>query len=165
MEQEDIKKLGCGLISCDLYEVRTLMPEVMDIINTAPIVHDQYIVDVKVHMLMPFQYPCIPNWHYDFTPRDRDGNKMFDKRNPDSKMLLWLSNPPLTEFEDGRVVNPREWIEFTQLDAHRGVECTEHVWRLFIRLTPKDIHPGARHGKDALRRHSQVYLDTKTFEW
>lgn len=30
---------------------------------------DQYVVDSRVHMLMPGWYPCIPGWHHDDIPR------------------------------------------------------------------------------------------------
>lgn len=30
---------------------------------------DKYVVDSRVHMLMPGWYPCIPGWHHDDVPR------------------------------------------------------------------------------------------------
>lgn len=30
---------------------------------------DKYVVDSRVHMLMPRWYPCIPGWHHDDAPR------------------------------------------------------------------------------------------------
>lgn len=122
-----------------------------------------YTVDVKVHMLMPNQYPCIPNWHYDMVPRV-DGEQDFSKVDTSQRMYLWVSNPPLTEFADGRIIKPKEWIEFTQLDLHRGTVSTEHCWRMFIRIAPVELVPPAPK-KQWLRRHSQVYLDPNTFRW
>lgn len=166
--QEDIKLLPCGLISCWWYDAVKYMHSLRPILESAPISveqRDNYYVDVKVHMLMPGMYPCIPNWHYDAIPRDADGIQQPELVDPSKKMYLWLSNPPITEFDDGRKVNPMEWVEFTQLDAHRGVQSDKHQWRLFIRLMPKELVASPRTGLDAMRTHSQVYLDAKEFSW
>lgn len=166
MEQEQIKKLRCGLISTPFVDALHMMPEIKQILLDAPRDEtESYYVDAKVHMLMPGQYPCIPNWHYDFTPRDGDGNKMPECRDPSKKMFLWLSGAPLTLFEDGRVVTPRKWMEFTQFDAHRGVVSDAFQWRLFIRLAPESLIPFKCKGEQCLRRHTQVYLDASKFEW
>ena len=48
-------------------------------------------------MLMPNQWPCIPNWHYDNVPRDQDGNQRFDLVDESKVMLMWVSGHPLPE--------------------------------------------------------------------
>ena len=164
MKQSEIRALPNGLIACPKNKAIILMPELADIINSAPIPHQDYIVDIKVHMLMPNMWPCIPNWHCDMVPRDANGKLQPDKINLNEKMFLWLSNPPLTEFKDGRVVKPNEWIEFTQNDLHRGFASTEHIWRVFIRMTPKTIYPLVN-ANSYMRRHTQVYLDADDFFW
>lgn len=164
MNQEDIKKLHNGLIGCPMTQVDIYMPEIKDIISGAPVYHKDYIVDAKVHMLMPNQFPCIPNWHEDCIPRDSEGDKQYDLCDPNKEMLLWLSGAPLTEFSDGRVVEPQKWITFTQRDSHRGTVSKDFQWRLFIRLVPKEIYPNIKLNS-FIRRHSQVYLDSNNFSW
>lgn len=154
-----------GLFHCPLDYAAEVMPELEEVFESAPIPpRVDYTVDVKVHMLMPGQFPCIPNWHCDFIPRDENKNKRPELVNPEHKMFLWLSGPPLTEFADGREVRPREWVEFTQLDEHRGTPSEEFTWRTFIRLVPSALCPPESPDK-WLRRHTQVYLDAENFEW
>lgn len=140
------------------------MPELKDILDKAPLdPTEKYVVDVKVHMLMPGQWPCIPNWHYDNVPRDEELKQRFDLIDTSKLMFLWLSGPPLTEFEN-KIVRPRTWIRFTQKDKHRGTMSDIHTWRIFIRLTPEPLLKPASPDK-WLRRHSQVYLDASKFTW
>jgi hypothetical protein len=173
-------------------DVTVLMPEVAELIkNTFPdsstwsdlgkpalkfyYERQDFIWDIKVMMLMPGQWPCIPNWHYDFIPRDSEGKQDFSKVDPDwcMNMWMWISGPPLTIFRfypkagispirTKQVVQPETWYPFTQLDEHQGQPATEHGWRAFIRAIP----PGLVLPSDTpLRRHSQVYLDAKNFKW
>ena len=118
-------------------------------------------------MLMPGQWPCIPNWHFDLVPRVK-GKQDFSLIDPSKRMHLWLSGPPLTEFrsERGEIrqVEPRKWFTFTQMDEHRGVMATDHTWRVFIRVAPVELLPVAPQ-QSWIRRHSQVYLDAETFKW
>jgi hypothetical protein len=145
MKMIDWSKSHNGVILCTLDETLKLMPEVepvlTELIDSGELEFDinDYLIDVKVHMLMPEQYPCIPNWHCDFVPRDEEL-----KLRPDlitgEKMYLWVSGEPKTEFRETpeRVKTENyEWVVFTQRDSHRG----------------------------KLRRHSQVYLDANTFNW
>lgn len=153
----------CGVIKSSYEDMIDLMPDIKDIVSTFPHNPKDYTWDVKVHMLMPNQYPCIPNWHYDCVPRDVDLNQDFDKVNTDHKMFLYISNAPLTEFKEGGFIKAKEWTEFTQLDLHRGTMSTEFIWRCFIRATDKRIcQPKDR---NPLRKHCQVYLDTNAFKW
>lgn len=163
--QDEIKKLHNGLIKCPWNEVPQWMPEILPILNRAPVDGIDWVVDAKVHMLMPAMFPCIPNWHGDAIPRDKDGNLLKDQCNDNLFLYLWLSNPPLTEFEDGRKITPNTWIKFRQKDIHRGTKCTDFTWRLFIRLMPTELVVRPRTGKDCLRRHTQVYLDADDFKW
>jgi len=168
MNQDQIKKMPCGLISTRFTEALDLMPQLDKILLSCPIDswnRHLYFVDVKVHMLMPGQYPCIPNWHYDFVPRDGDGIKQWHMRDARNKMFLWLSGPPITQFRDGREVVPKEWMEFTQFDEHRGVISDKFQWRLFIRVAPENLIPFKAKGDDRIRRHTQVYLNADNFEW
>lgn len=157
-----------GLFHCPLPTALCLVPEdLADVMLDAPLDRwiGDYVVDIKVHMLMPGQYPCIPNWHCDFIPRV-DGEQCWDAVDLDDppKMYLWIDGPPITEFRDGREVVPGEWVTFTQLDEHRGVASEEHCWRTFIRIAPVELLEPAPPEK-WLRRHTQVYLDAENFKW
>jgi len=176
MKQVDWTKSHCGVFLCTVEETKRLMPEITEILedltNSGKLQYneDDYYVDVKVHKLMPNQFPCIPNWHCDFVPRDHDGNRMPEKIGTD-KMYLWVSGEPKTEWKfperTNRFTTPEglEWVEFNQRDLHRGVVSTIHTWRCFIRLIPKSfVHPNT-YNMGEIRRHTQVYLDSDNFKW
>lgn len=176
----DWSKSHCGVILCDYEKTKELMPECIpvidDLINSNKLQFDisEYLIDVKVHMLMPDQYPCIPDWHCDFVPRDPQTKLKRSELCTGEKMYLWVSGEPKTEFKNKPNIITCEnthWVEFTQYDYHRGVVAKERTWRCFIRLVPKkfitnrptsnknDSHRGS------LRRHTQVYLDANSYEW
>jgi hypothetical protein len=160
----DWTKQHCGVHQATIQEFAKHMPEVASmVVETFPEYADDFIWDVKVHMLMPGQYPCIPNWHYDNIPRVNN-EQDFSLIRPDLPMYLWISGGPLTEFRD-RELKAQEWFRFTQEDEHRGVECRVFCWRGFIRGTHKGLMPTEKRGHNPLRRHSQVYLDANKFKW
>lgn len=157
----------CGVHQATYDQTIQLMPDLLVVLNTFPENCEDFIWDVKVHMLMPGQYPCIPNWHYDNIPRVNN-KQDFDLARFDLPMYLWLSGSPLTEFKlglDKFFIEPKKWHRFTQKDLHRGTESKEFTWRGFIRATHKEIKPMNLVGHDPLRRHSQVYLDVNNFSW
>lgn len=156
-----------GVHQASLGELLQHMPDLMDLVETFPDEPFNYTWDVKVHMLMPSQFPCIPNWHYDNVPRVNN-KQDFDKVRIDAPMYLWLSGTPLTEFRKGDkswLVPEQEWYKFTQLDEHRGTMSDTFTWRAFVRATHHDILPANGRGHDPVRRHSQVYLDSGNFKW
>ncbi|MFN3453457.1 MAG: hypothetical protein ACK41T_00755 [Pseudobdellovibrio sp.] len=161
MKMPDFSKSHCGVHQATYHKTIELMPELTEILNTLPDNVDDFTFDVKVHMLMPNQYPCIPNWHTDFVPRV-GGIQRFDLCKPELPMYLWLSNGPLTQFKHG-YVKAREWVRFNQLDEHRGIAAAEFGWRCFIRATHKNICPPKQ--SDWLRKHSQVYINAETYQW
>ena len=59
----------CGVHQASFEQLVQLMPDLHELLNTFPENPSEFVWDVKVHMLMPGQYPCIPNWHYDNIPR------------------------------------------------------------------------------------------------
>ena len=162
LREETIKKMHCGVFHAPKEATILLMPELEPIINLSP-VPNNYTWDVKVHMLMPGQFPCIPNWHYDFTPRDSEGEKEEWRRDRRHRMFMWVSGPPYTIFRDGPV-GCQKWKEFSQFDEHTGAPAEEHGWRVFIRAVPTDLCSVAP-SSQWLRRHSQVYLDAARYEW
>jgi len=157
----DWSKQHCGVHHAPIADLLFHMPDLSELIKTFPDNPENFTWDVKVHMLMPRQYACIPNWHVDNVPR-LDGRQRFDLIKPELPMYLWISGAPLTQFKYG-YIQPEKWIRFTQVDEHRGTASADFCWRGFIRATHKDILPPKQ--SDHLRRHCQVYLDSETFEW
>jgi hypothetical protein len=157
----DWSKQHCGVRGAPFGQVLALMPDLRSLLETFPDMPDRFTWDVKVHLLMPRQYPCIPHWHTDNVPR-LDGIQRFDLNRPDLSMWCWISGPPLTQFKHG-YLTAKTWHRFTQLDEHRGTASADFCWRAFIRATPHEIK--APLAGDWLRRHSQVYLDSETFQW
>jgi hypothetical protein len=157
----DWSKQHCGVHQAPFAELLKLMPDLKPILASFPDEPENFTWDVKVHMLMPRQYPCIPNWHTDNVPRE-NGVQRFDRVRPEYPMWMWLSGPPLTQFKHGYVL-PRQWHRFTQLDEHRGTMASDFGWRCFIRATFQEIQmPKAGSWQ---RRHCQVYLDAETYQW
>jgi len=165
LTQEYLKNLDCGIRYATYDQTILEYPELKPILDSLPENYDDFLFDVKVHMLMPNQWPCIPNWHCDHRPRkpDLSVDLSIKTYNPNKNMYLYLSNEPFTEFRDGRKVIAGEWVRFNQDDEHRGTMSKKHIWRLFIRASHKDIVP--EHAKYFKPKHSQVYLDSNNFIW
>lgn len=186
----NLSVLPCGLFRCPLNEAQFKMPALKELYDSAPVTDpENWELDVKIHMLMKDQYPCIPNWHCDNVPRI-DGKLQYDKIDPAvPDMYLWVSDSPLTEFlahdtNIGRTLKDHSeiapliseykldtvtipaatWVSMRQNTPHRGTAATGHTWRVFARLTHKSISP-ARPVDDVIRRHCQVYLDSTNFTW
>lgn len=162
----DWSKFGCGVHQAPFEIIMDYMPALVQagIWNDFPENLSKFTWDIKIHMLMPRQYPCIPNWHADNVPRVA-GRQQFDKIKPEYPMYLWLSNGPLTEFEDGYVM-PQKWVRFTQKDNHRGTAASEFGWRCFIRGTHVEIMQPkkVKHESEYIRRHCQVYV-SEDYKW
>lgn len=172
----DWSKSHNGVMLCSFEETYKLMPEVKPILGELidsgmlEFSVEEYAVDVKIHMLMPNQWPCIPNWHRDFIPRDKNGKKN-NRGITGEKMYMWISGKPCTEYKDREnpgisyFKEPQKWHSFTQHDFHRGTMSEEHTWRCFIRVIPKKfIHPSTIN-VGTKRDHIQVYLDVNRFTW
>lgn len=168
----DWSKSHNGVMLCTFSQTIELMPEVAPILDTI-IPHlehkvEDYLVDVKIHMLMPGQYPCIPNWHCDFVPRDLDLKQDRSKITGD-EMYIWISGAPFTEYKTYQRKVETEagnWTVINQKDFHRGVKSEIHTWRCFIRIIPKwFVHPTTIN-VGQVRRHTQVYIDQPDkFKW
>lgn len=201
VKQTDIKfdpkvlEVGtCGLFRAPLNLASQLMPSMSELVASVPVDRpEDYELDIKVHMLMAGQYPCIPNWHTDNVPRDETGLR-FDLIDADSDpMLLWISDGPETEFLAQHVVMPERpgshqeiarflrgdsknvppmtqfiqpnvWWSMDQRTPHRGTQARKSGWRVFARVTPRSIAPH-RPVESVIRRHAQVYLDASEFSW
>ena len=190
----------CGLFRCPISEARKILPcfedlflEAIDMLKNQGHNPVDWEMDMKIHMLMKDQYPCIPNWHCDNVPRVDGKTKysLIEKGTP--SMYLWLSDNPTTEFlsTDWNCKNftpkghdtiakhinsqrcqglqtekvpSKTWISMDQQTPHRGTQAQENTWRVFIRLTHKSITP-VRPVNSYIRRHCQVYLNPETFSW
>ncbi len=173
--ERDWSKSHNGVMLCSFEKTKELMPEVTDLLvaletsGELELPVGEYVVDVKIHMLMPKQFPCIPNWHRDFIPRD-ENLKRNAKELSDLKMFMWISGAPLTEYRNKETgesyfKEPQHWHSFTQHDLHRGTASDQHTWRCFIRVIPKHFIHQTTCNVGELRRHTQVYLDADKFNW
>lgn len=161
----DWMKQHCGVHRASWEDLAQYMPDLVKMIKeTFPEDVKGFTWDVKVHMLMPNQFPCIPNWHFDNIPRVNN-EQDWSQVKTHLPMYLWISGEPLTEFRKTGKISPKEWVRFTQKDEHRGTMSEDFQWRGFIRATHKDILPSNPSGSNVLRRHSQVYLDSSNFSW
>ena len=161
MIEIDWAKQHCGVILAPVRQVMELMPDLIPLIQTFPDDPMDFTWDVKVHMLMPRQYPCIPGWHRDFVPRV-NGRLVDGGIFPEKPMYVWISGPPITQFHNG-YAKAGEWHKFTQNDEHRGTQAADFCWRGFVRAVHKEIR--RPNGYGFLRRHAQVYLDAGDFKW
>lgn len=188
--EKELSTMPCGLFRHPAHKVQEVMPLFGPLINSAPVADlSQYEVDIKIHMLMAGQYPCIPNWHCDNVPRNAQGEVDYGLLGEDQEMLMWVSDGPETEFlaesQDCKSfikthesvarhmrfgqfptkhIKPNSWISMTQRTPHRGTMAQKAGWRVFVRLTPKTIAPD-RPVHSTIRRHCQVYLDANYFTW
>lgn len=158
----DWSQQHCGVHQGPARAVRELMPDLCPLMDSFPRPEGAYSWDVKVHMLMPRQYPCIPGWHVDNVPRGDDGRQMFENVRLDLDMWMWISGGPLTQFRTG-YIQPNKWVRFTQADEHRGTAASEFCWRGFVRATPIEILP-VKPGPWK-RRHCTVYVDEVDYQW
>ncbi len=157
----DWSKQHCGVHQAPYEKVIELMPEVKEILDTFPDDVSKFTWDIKVHMLMPRQFPCMPGWHTDFVPRI-NGIQRFELCRLDLPMYCWVSGPPLTEFKHG-FLQVGKWHRFNQADEHRGCMSDTFQWRAFIRgIHTEILVPKA---KDHLRRHTQVYIVDQNYQW
>jgi hypothetical protein len=63
------------LFSCDAEHALRFGGELtLEFLDKAKIDSDGWVIDSRVHMLMPGWYPCIPGWHHDDIPRTRPGD-------------------------------------------------------------------------------------------
>lgn len=158
----DWSKQHCGVHQGPYSAVLELMPDLAPLMATFPRAANAYSWDVKVHMLMPRQYPCIPGWHVDNVTRGADGRQEFGKVRLDLPMWMWISGGPITQFRTG-YIKPETWVSFTQADEHRGTAASEFTWRGFVRATPLEILP-IKPGPWQ-RRHCTVYVDEVDYQW
>lgn len=102
---ESVIKNEPMLFSCDTRTAYKLGgPITREFLNQLPSLNEgDYIIDSRVHMLMPGWYPCIPGWHLDDVPRTRpDGQPEHDHpAYKASNILAIIGDASITEFIDG----------------------------------------------------------------
>jgi hypothetical protein len=156
----DWSKQHCGVRKAGISTVLELMPDIAALLTTFLENASLFTWDVKVHMPMPDQFPCIPNWHHDCLPA-LEGVPQIHLVRPELPVYLWISGSPPTEFDDG-FIEPSTWHRFNQLVRRRGTASTAHCWRGFVRAVHSDLV--APNATDHFRRHSQVYLDASNYQ-
>lgn len=151
----------CGLFRAPLHIAAGLMPEMAELIASAPVRNpEHWELDIKVHMLMAGQYPCIPNWHCDNVPRDESGLRYdlvadsgpfplgYEQGPP---MYLWISDGPETQFLAD------EWAMDHTPGSHQEVARIINT----ILLPPvQSIKPNAWYSMDQQTPHRGVQART-----
>lgn len=153
------------------------------------------IVDSRVHMLMPGFWPCIPGWHHDDVPREReDGQPNYI--NPSYRAehcMAIVGDASITEFAVGAVFLPdvpigsvyyRDWNPLVNEAIEAGELFTMHapVGRL-IYFDWQAFHQGVQASKfgwrwfirasrntgrkpaNEIRQQVQVYLSEPMQGW
>lgn len=150
-----------------------------------------WIIDSRVHMLMPGWYPCIPGWHHDDIPRSAtNGQPNYD--NPEYKAvhrMCVIGKSAMPEFLNqivalDKVENDvvyKVWndqinnipglrtqtlqsgdvVEFGEQDFHRGLPATQDCWRFFIRASRNTT----RQFHNEIRKQVQVYMSELEAGW
>jgi hypothetical protein len=81
-----------------------------EFIYSAPPRPFKYIIlDVKVHMLMPSWFPCIPGWHCDdfYRPKDNTPDLLnYRRMAPSTLFMVVVGNSSFTEFLKGPIELP-----------------------------------------------------------
>lgn len=116
-----------------------------------------FIVDTRVHMLMPGWFPCIPGWHHDDVPRTApNGQPNYDDiEAPISCHIMALVNGDVapTEFAVGHIDLPQvtegnvyaAWHEIIEEKLSRPWETIRRVSapsNQLIYFTANDLHRG-----------------------
>lgn len=165
------------------------------VVAIEPVFGSDFIIDSRVHMLMPGMWPCIPGWHHDDVPRTRsDGQPNY--RTPEYKsehVSVLFGDASLTEFAVGDSWFPdvaigrhyyREWhdeveerIAWGQLRRVVAPEATPvyfdwNTWHQGVRATKRGWRLFIRATKGSnlkarneIRNQVQVYMDDPYYGW
>jgi hypothetical protein len=123
----------------------------------------QWVLDSRVHMLMPNWYPCIPGWHHDDVPRSTStGQPNYTNPEYHAEHLMGLVNAEIcpTTFRTGE-------IEVSDPDINTGIY---NVWNSEIEagLNPDSLYE-AESGKyiqfDANAFHTGIKARKGGWRW
>lgn len=188
--------LYCGLFRCPLVLAESYIPELKELYDSAPVENkEEWELDLKIHMLMKDQYPCIPNWHCDNVPRV-EGETRYDLiKEGTPSMYLWLSDNPTTQFLNQEYLWEFEDVTSHDVLAKKIMEHKDNIERNVFKSAPPQTwisidqttpHRGTialengwrvfarlthksitpvRPVNNYIRRHCQVYLNANTFSW
>lgn len=118
--------------------------------------HDDYIIDSRVHMLMPGFWPCIPGWHHDDVPRSKKsfGQPDYDDMEYEARhRMCVIGKSSMTQFLDAVTAMPKVDIatgkviykvwddfinEFYESKAYtvKSGQVIDFTWRDFHRGMP-----------------------------
>lgn len=150
----DLKRIQAGLINIPFWDCYNNYPELKDILdsfNPKEFPKELYCFDIRIHSLSPGEYPGIFNWHH-------DTNTFKSNIKPTTKLYLWVSNEPLTEFQEYGKIPEKTWFEFNTNDLHRALPSKTFCDRLFIRAAP-EIYCYVPSSEERIRTKSIVYLE------
>lgn len=140
------------------------------------------LLDLKVHDLLPGQYPCLPGWHCDgFVDPRQEGRE-------ERHHLFVTGQGALTEFLDREVelelplkvrgkallqlfrkqlnrkdwepapIPSCQWVRFGRRDFHRGPKAKKAERRLLMRITESDVlRPNKRVERYTKNERARVY--------
>lgn len=163
-----VNQVGGPLTRSALNQIEQFYPKQIEVAKKAGLTP---IIDVRVHRLMPGQYPAIPGWHCDAVPRNNyHGQPDFSMVDPAAfHVCLLLSNEKQgvsnTEFVDS-VIKPKMWDdEHVYRDLHREVErikpdIVELPDGVFAWFNQRSIHrasPCHRRGVRMFMRYSMYH--------
>lgn len=131
------------------------------------------ILDSRVHMLMEGWYPCIPGWHHDDVPRDReDGQPEYDNPSYRSEHAMALYNGGIcpTEFAIGEVsftepsehqIVYKEWHKEVQQDVEdRVLQLVKAPSEQIIFFNDRTWHQGNKAVNNGWRLFLRVSRNT-----
>lgn len=103
---------------------------------------DSVVIDSRVHMLMKDWWPCIPGFHHDDVPRDReDGQPEYDSPSYRSQHAMALFNGGIcpTEFALGEsdFSDPKN-IKMVYREWHKEVSGKIETGKLSLYLAPSN---------------------------
>lgn len=137
--------------------------------------NSKFVLDSRVHMLMPKWYPCIPGYHHDDVPRGENthGQPDYDNKRYESEHLMGLVNGEIcpTNFMVGKFELPkidtskdviyRKWDELLMANPGDIVEAPSGK---FIQFDWQSFHTGTRAVKPGWRWFIRLSRNTERQE-
>jgi hypothetical protein len=102
-----------------------------------------FIIDSRVHMLMPGFYPCIPGWHLDDVPRTReDGQPEHDHPAYKSENIMTIiGDASITEFVRGELeledIGFKEGSVYGKWNADINKQLSQANCRISVKKAPE----------------------------
>lgn len=134
---EEIVKNEPMLFNCDLNSAYKLGgPITREFLNRIPWLHDDVVVDSRVHMLMKGWYPAIPGFHHDDVPRSTlNGQPNYDNPEYNSEHLMGLVNGEIcpTVFAVGKMTLPKLYSKDSVIYEEWNKVVDNLVWKRLVR--------------------------------